>query len=167
MIGNKWFHEPNDSRESWGFLTINQKNNSREEPILNWKIGYGNPKKLTRMESSEESDEKERIRNLIEEIKFCMKNDVLLITLASNVIPKLRSRIFLQGIEKVRMRDLRQISIEDVFKDYFEGFDNLRDIRRLLESESSEDISEPESLWTVFKSIGPMLPKSCFRQTRK
>lgn len=170
MIGSKWFHEPDDERESWCFLTLEQ-DCSANSSIIGWRMGYGNLVKMVRTLENEGSDEREVILELLEEFSYCRRENITLITDGSDVLQRLRTRILASNVPSVSLKGIRQISIESVLENYFEGVNSLKDLASLgvnieLREENKLDgrtTKNPKLLWRIFLKIGPLLPKGGFR----
>lgn len=116
MIDNKWFCEPDDQRESWCFLFLKV---SKHNIIESWEIGYGNPTTLVRTLVNHKSKEKEIIKELLRELYYCRKKDVILITYSLDVLPILRTRIILLNIEDASLYRIKHVSVERLLSDYF------------------------------------------------
>lgn len=161
MIDNKWFCEPDDQRDSWCFLVLQLE--ERDFVINGWEIGYGNPRKLIRIISSSKSSEKEIIKELLQEIYYCRRKGIQVITFGTDVLPVLRTRIILLDLKDVSLRGVKHICIEKIIKEYFllYGFNtsisNMLEIARKMNIEM-KDLSRVELLHNLFLRIGPMLP---------
>lgn len=159
---------PDDDRAPWCFLTLEL---GAEKRITGWQAAYGNPRRITRTLSGNGSSEEELIRGLFEEIRFCRRMGTTLITLGAEVLPALRTRTLLLGLDGAGLRGVKHICIERLLRDYFLGFEGGMDLphaRRILKSAESAHIETdglkgPEVLWRLFLEVGPLLPKGCFR----
>ncbi|KXB08200.1 hypothetical protein AKJ58_00600 [candidate division MSBL1 archaeon SCGC-AAA385D11] len=166
MIDNKWFCEPNDERESWCFLILEQRNSEGDGSITGWQIGYGNPKKMTRTLSSSGSSEEEIIQGLLDEIYYCRREGILMITAERDSVPALRTHILLLGMEEASFRGVEYVCIDRLLEEHFLGLGDLdgssgRSILELGERIGIvEDCEETELLRRIFLRIGPLLPKS-------
>ncbi len=165
MIGNRWFCEPDDERESWCFLVLN-RGNPESSSITGWHVGYGNPKKTTRTLSSSPSSEEEIIRELLEEIYHCRREGILVITVKRETMPALRSRVLLLGLEGVSLRGVKHVCIEELLDEYFldlggpDSF-NISGLSGLGEriGVKTDGLGETEMAREVFLRIGPLLPE--------
>lgn len=105
--------KPDDDRESWGFLHLIFGGDMEVE---GWCIGYGNRERTTRVELEtplEAELEREVLKRLNEELRYCRDNGILLVVHDSLTIRKLRTRILyndpdlgggLRGVRKVALK---------------------------------------------------------------
>lgn len=162
MIENKWFCEPNDIRESWCFLSLKVNKKDVDDVISEWEICYGNPNQVTRMVTDTPSNEKELIKRLIQEIYYCRKKDIMIITFSNTVLPLLRTRIVFHGIDNISLRNVKFLSIKKILQDYFfivrkDAIKSVYDFAWEMNIEEG-DMSETELLRDVFLKIGALLP---------
>ncbi len=123
------------------------------------------------MLSGDGSSEEEIVRGLFEEVRFCRRKGATLITLGAEVLPALRTRTLLLGLDGAGIGRVRHICIERLLRDHFLGFEGGMDLphaRRILESAKGADVETggldgPEVLWRLYSVVGPLLPKGCFR----
>lgn len=158
MIDNKWFCELNEQRESWCLLILQVNDHFA---INGWEIGYGNPSKLVRIIGNSKSNEKKIIKELLQEIYYCRREGISLITFKANALKILRTRIVLFNIEDVCLRGLNYICVEQLLKEYFLSSTlNSSDMPELVKKMSIETSgsSQVQLLWSLFLRIGPMLP---------
>jgi hypothetical protein len=171
MIGGKWFSKPDDGRESWCFLILrlDGSRGNQEKTVVGWQAGYGNPRKITRILDSGESDERETIKKLLAEIQSCRRRGVTLITLEAEFLPALRTRALLLGLNQAGLQAVRHLCVKELLKEYFLGIElkDLSDALAILKfidvGTEKSDLQEVQVLWKLFSAIGPLLPKSCFR----
>ena len=161
MIDNKWFCEPNDLRESWCFLSLDVKDGDEDFAISSWEIGYASPAKLLRKINCDESDEDKIIGKLLDEIYYCRKNRIKIITYGKNVVPLLRTRIVVLGLCELSLHGVDFICIEDLLSKYF-LFDaenqNRGSLPDFLKKIGAVNGNEVEMLRRLFQKIGLLLP---------
>lgn len=165
MIDNKWFCEPNDLRESWCFLSLDVGGWNEGSVITSWEIGYANPAKLIRKINCDESSENKVIGKLLNEIFYCRKNGIKIITYGNNVVPALRTRILVLGLAEVGLHGMDLICIEDLLSKFFLFDDNSLTggpTSGVLKKIGVADGSGAELLWRLFQKICPLIPGGVF-----
>lgn len=160
MIGNKWFCEPDDERESWCFLVLEFEDRSKKLKIPGWKIGYGNPEKMVRKLEKTDCKEEEILESLLGEIHYCRRQGIPVITTEKEEILALRTRLFL-GKEETSLQKVELLNIEQLLKEHFLVSELSSDLSKLaerlgIEKESSGRV---ELLRDIFLKIGPLLPE--------
>lgn len=171
MIENRWFCEPDDERESWGFFSLERKESGEAETVTGWKIGYGNPEKMVRKVSNKRSDEREVLKELAKELSYCRQNQVLFVTYEPT-LPVIRTRTVILGLKEVGLRGIKHMCLEKVLERYFSGLPGRGDLRQIsdllglieLGEERSSEPEQLELLRRVLLAVGPLLPKKRFRQ---
>ncbi len=162
MIDSVYFCEPDDTRESWFFFTLQEKKQNDEISISGWNACYGNPNRVIRKLSDDKSDEKTTIISLCNELFYCRKKDIPIMTFERNIVPILRTRIACLGIHDVSFRKLQTISLEKILQDYFHlsNADTIPPPSILTKELNIEqgNMSEPELLYNIYKKIGPLIP---------
>ena len=155
MIDNKWFCEPNEQRESWCFLFLKVNH----FVIDGWEVGYGNPTMLVRKVANRKSRERELIKELLQELYHCRRENIMLITYAYSALPTLRTRIILLNLKDACLHGIKYISIEKLLEEYFLLLNstNISELVRKMNIEM-EGSSQAKLLWNLFMRIGPMLP---------
>lgn len=144
MIDNKWFCEPDDRRKTWCFLNlhVNEKNE-----VNGWNVGYGNPTKLLDEIKNKKTREIEIIKELLVHLYRCRKEDIILITIASDVLPILRTRILYRNIKAVSFYGLKYICIDEILQTYFH------------QDKVLNKSNEIQFFWNLWQKIGPLIPR--------
>lgn len=162
MIGNRWFCQPDDERESWCFMVLELKQEDNGF-LAGWEISYGNPKRTVRTLENAGSNEVEILRELVKEINYCRRKQIPVITLRDDIIPKIRTRILYSTLEEASFQGLENISIESLLRENFVGADlrNRQSVKGLCEELKIETAnrSETELLREAFLRIGPLVPR--------
>ena len=126
-VGKWWFYAPNDERESWCFLTLKIDRSVQElgGKILGWQVGYGNPKKMTRIVGEEATgceSEREVLEKILEEIRFCSYRGIKLITFNQEILSGIRTKILLLELNR-SFHGVSHVCISDLLRNYFSGLD--------------------------------------------
>lgn len=174
MLGSRWL----DSvaiREAklWFFLTAELENPDpmSETTSIDWWGAYGNEIELGEVIGSENDDADKAVRKLLAEIRRCRKENITLITFEPDVPAKLRSVMLCRDIKTGSLRGLRHVSVRELLKSHFYGFDrSLEEISGALEIET-EGKEEPAGrrekdvalLWRVLQAVAPMLPEKSMK----
>ena len=144
MIDSKWFCEPDEQRETWCFLNLHENDNCN---IVGWDVGYGNPTTLLCEIKNQKTKEVEIIKELLIHLYHCRKDNIILITNTSDVLPILRTRILLLNVKEVCFYGLKYICIEEIMLTYFQHVNLINESKQIW------------FLWSLLQKIGPLLPK--------
>lgn len=162
MIDSIYFCEPDDARESWFFFTLQVKKHNNDNSISGWNACYGNPNRVIRKLTDAQSDEKTTIVSLCNELFYCRKKDIPIITFERNTIPVLRTRIVCLDIHDVSFKKLHISPLEIILQNYFHlGYtDSILPLSIYVKELKieSRDMSESELLYKIFQKIGPLIP---------
>jgi len=161
MIDNKWFCEPDELRESWCFLILYQKDQKDDFVISGWEIEYGNSSRIIRKIYNSKNNEEGIINELLEEIHYCRKKRITIITFGFDVIPAIRTRISILDLKEVSLRGIRNIALEKLISENFLFFNSNKSpsiemIAKKMNIES-DCFSNVELLRNIFLRIGPLL----------
>lgn len=162
MIDSVYFCEPDEVRESWFFFTLQEKKQNDDISISGWNACYGNPNRVIRKLSEAKPDEKTTIISLCNELFYCRKKDIPIMTFERNIVPILRTRIAYLGIHDISFKKLHFIPLEVILQNYFylsykDSIPSLSMLVKQLKIET-KNMSEPELLYKIYQKIGPLVP---------
>ncbi len=166
MINNKWFCSPDNYRESWCFLIFDNKKVKNTIEIQSWNLGYGNPHQLIKLKTSKGKQERKVINDLLQELNYCRKNHLRIITLYENDVKILRTRCIQLQIQDASLQKINYMSLEGIIQTYF-TFDYKKDesifnqIANILNIKEKDE-SKPEQFRKILNKIGPLLPRGVF-----
>lgn len=159
MINNKWFCEPNPTRESYCFVFLNKKNKNSYQQIIGWKIGIGSIEKIHKIKQSQEEDEKTIIEKLLGEFFYCRQKNIIVVTDSVDNFPILRARIARLNIKQANLAAIKYIELESLINKYFphKKNNNLESRHTFFPIKVGDD--EIETIWNVFRKIAPLIPR--------
>ena len=147
MIGKDiWYTEPDNNREPWVIVTLE----TVKGRVVGWQVGHGNAVKITRLKRLRgNSDEKEVLEKLLDEIRDCRREDTItLVTYSPSTLLLLRSRILNHAIKDASFRGLRHLCVGNLLDQYFGG-----------ERRTTRAGRDSKILWEILTKIGPLIPR--------
>lgn len=162
-----WRSLPDDTRETWAFLSIGTAVDGKRLELSEWHLATGNPVQLVRHRSSSSAQSDDQKGTALYDVLASLGEDgVTLHTPTSETIRQVRTILLEDEVEGTpTLRGFEHVAVLSLLEEFFAAreasslpVDTLRGRPRETSTESV-----PVDCWKIRTAIEPLIPESALR----